>query len=141
MVEHFQEYQTVWNGEDGLTVFYQSELPYDVPNQKAWQSHDGKMNGFASYYVSDDVERHTAIGIGIYAYNRDAKVQELCAMEVPKVEGMDLRNVCAVMITGNPGITHVIDNFGGSCYTAGTRTVVLDFKEELRKEAEKKDKE
>ncbi|MCR5254969.1 MAG: glycoside hydrolase family 55 protein [Acetatifactor sp.] len=141
MVEHFQEYQTVWNGEEGLTVFYQSELPYDVPNQKAWQSHDGKMNGFASYYVSDEVETHTAIGIGIYAYNRDAKVQELCAMEVPKVEGMDLRNVCAVMITGNPGITHVIDNFGGSCYTAGTRTVVLDFKEELRKEAEKKDKE
>lgn len=32
MVEHFQEYQTIWEGEDGKVVFYQCEIPYDVPN-------------------------------------------------------------------------------------------------------------
>ncbi|WP_051226819.1 hypothetical protein [Butyrivibrio sp. MC2013] len=141
MVEHFREYQTVWNGEDGLTVFYQSELPYDVPSQNEWRSHDGALDGYASYYVDGEVERHTAIGIGIYSYNRDAKVQEVCVMEAPKVAGMDLRNVCAVMITGNPGITHVIDNLGANCYTAGSRAIITDFQKELEKEQESKSKE
>jgi formate hydrogenlyase subunit 4 len=30
-VEHFQEFQTVWNGDRGAVYFYQSELPYDPP--------------------------------------------------------------------------------------------------------------
>jgi len=30
-VEHFQKFQTVWNGESGKDIFYQSEMPYDVP--------------------------------------------------------------------------------------------------------------
>ena len=127
MVEHFQEYQTVWNGENGSVYFYQSELPYDVPKQAEWCSHDGEMHGYASYYVADDVTTHTAYGIGIYSYNRDAIVEEYCAMEVPDVDGMNLHNVCAVMITGNPGITHVINDYGEPAYTGGTRSIITDF--------------
>ncbi|MGN0156383.1 MAG: hypothetical protein ACI39N_03975 [Lachnospiraceae bacterium] len=127
MVEHFQEYQTVWNGENGSVYFYQSELPYDVPKQEDWCSHDGEMHGYASYYVADDVTTHTAYGIGIYSYNRDAIVEEYCAMEVPDVDGMNLHNVCDVMITGNPGITHVINDYGEPAYTGGTRSVITDF--------------
>jgi hypothetical protein len=33
-VEHFQGWQTLWNGENGRTFFYQNELPYDPPSQK-----------------------------------------------------------------------------------------------------------
>lgn len=127
MVEHFQEYQTVWNGENGCVIFYQSELPYDVPNQDAWCSHDGELHGYASYYVADGVETHTAYGIGIYSYNRDAIVEEYCAMEVPEVDGMDLHNVCDVMITGNPGISHVINSYGEPAYYGGTRSIITDF--------------
>jgi hypothetical protein len=29
--EHFQEYQTLWNGNNGRVYFYQSEMPYDPP--------------------------------------------------------------------------------------------------------------
>lgn len=130
MVEHFQEYQTVWNGENGSVYFYQSELPYDVPSQSEWCSHDGELHGYASYYVSDDVARHTAYGIGIYAYNRDAIAEEYCAMEVPETDGMDLHNVCSVMITGNPGISHVINGYGSPAYTAGTRSIIVDFAKE-----------
>ena len=137
MVEHFQEYQTVWNGEEGSVYFYQSELPYDVPKQSVWQSHDGTMNGYASYYVADNVTTHTAYGIGIYSYNRDAVVEEYCAMEVPEVEGMDIHNVCSVMITGNPGITHVIDGYGANAYSGGTRSVIVDFQQILAKATEK----
>ncbi len=130
MVEHFQEYQTIWNGENGSVYFYQSELPYDVPHQSEWQSHDGGMNGYASYYVDDEVLTHTAYGIGIYSYNRDAIVEEYCAMEVPEVDGMNLHNVCSVMITGNPGVSHVINSYGKPAYNAGTRSIITDFQKE-----------
>ncbi len=32
-VEHHQEYQVLWNGNRGRTYFYQSEIPYDPPDQ------------------------------------------------------------------------------------------------------------
>jgi len=32
-VEHYQQYNVLWNGENGRTVFFQNELPYDPPNQ------------------------------------------------------------------------------------------------------------
>lgn len=62
-VEHYQEYQTAWNGENGTTIFYQSELPYDVPSQSAWTNNGNSIgvsgqnavggggNGYPSYYV------------------------------------------------------------------------------------------
>src|SRR4051794_9058363 len=45
-VEHFQQYNTVWNGEDGTTILYQNELPYDPPTQADWM-HDG-VNAWAA---------------------------------------------------------------------------------------------
>ena len=38
MVEHFEEYQTIWNGNGGKTYFYQSEMPYDVPSAEEYMS-------------------------------------------------------------------------------------------------------
>jgi hypothetical protein len=37
-VEHYQQYQVLWNGNGGRVYFYQSELPYDPPNQSSWMS-------------------------------------------------------------------------------------------------------
>ena len=37
--EHFQEYQTLWNGNNGRVYFYQSEMPYDPPTADAWKHH------------------------------------------------------------------------------------------------------
>ena len=37
-VEHHQQFQVLWNGERGRTYFYQSEIPYDPPNQSSWRS-------------------------------------------------------------------------------------------------------
>jgi hypothetical protein len=65
-VEHFQEYQTLWNGENGSVYFYQSEMPYDPPSQSAWQAAPGK-NGYASYKVADTVTTHQAEGLGVYS--------------------------------------------------------------------------
>lgn len=64
--EHFQEYQTIWNGERGRVYFYQCELPYDPPTNDIW-SHDNIL-GYASYKVADHVKKHQAWGIGIYGF-------------------------------------------------------------------------
>lgn len=127
MVEHFQEYQTIWNGENGKTIFYQSEIPYDVPNQKEWMSHDGTVNGYASYKVGDTVKNHEAWGLGIYSYHRDAKVDLNCVMEVPEQENIKVHNICSVMITGNPGISHVINDEGKAANQPGERQIIREY--------------
>lgn len=127
MVEHFREYQTLWRGNGGKVIMYQSEIPYDVPRQAEFMSHDGTVNGYASYKVEDTVDTHEAWGIGIYSYNRDAVVEIFSAMEAPEKEGVRIHNACAVMITGNPGISHVINAEGEPCYYPGTRQIIKEY--------------
>ena len=127
MVEHFSQYQTVWNGEDGVCVMYQSEMPYDVPDQSEWNSHNGQVHGYASFKVDDRVERFTGIGLGIYSYHRDHTVEAFSAMEVPDHEGVKIHNICSVMLSGNPGITHVINDDGDAVMTSGARAIIVDY--------------
>ena len=35
-VEHHQQFQVLWNGNHGRTYFYQSEIPYDPPDQPSY---------------------------------------------------------------------------------------------------------
>ena len=127
MVEHFQEYQTIWNGENGKVIMYQSETPYDVPKQSDYVSHEGTVNGFASYKVSDEVKTHEIWGFGIYSYNRDAVIEIHSAVELPEDDGIRAHHVCAVMITGNPGISYVINELGEHCYTGGARAIIKEY--------------
>lgn len=133
LVEHFQEYQTIWNGNAGRTYFYQCEIPYDVPNQKVWMSHDGMVNGFASYKVANNVTSHEAWGLGIYSFNRDAVADLNSAMEIPDVKGVKIHNICTVMITGNPGISHVINESGEAADNAGERRIITEYEDGIIK--------
>ena len=126
-VEHFHEYQTLWNGEGGRCYFYQSEMPYDVPNQQSWKSHNGTVDGYASYKVADNVKSHEAYGLGIYSYHRDATINAENAMEVPNAENVAVHNVCTVMLAGNPGISHVINGQGGAVTISGQRQQVVNY--------------
>ncbi len=127
LVEHFQEYQTIWNGNNGRTYFYQCEIPYDVPNQQSWMSHDGTKNGYSSYKVGEDVTSHEAWGLGIYSFNRDAVVDLESAMEVPDHKGVKIHNICTVMITGNPGISHIINDSGKPAIRSGAREIIKEY--------------
>ena len=40
-------------------------MPYDVPGSGAWKN--GATYGFASYKVADNVKKHEAWGLGVYA--------------------------------------------------------------------------
>jgi hypothetical protein len=60
-VEHYQQTQVVWNGNDGRTIYYESEAPYDPPSQAAWMN--GNQNGYPFYQVSPGVTSHYATGM------------------------------------------------------------------------------
>ena len=119
-VEHFKEYQTIWNGENGKLFFYQSELPYDVPKQKTYKSHNGKVNGYASIKVADSVKKFESYGIGVYCYNRDSDIDIASAVEVPDRKGVKLHNTCTVKLNGQGQISHIINKSGTTTENLGT---------------------
>ncbi len=120
MVEHFEDFQTLWRGEDGYVVMYQSETPYRVPDQLYWTSHNGKKNGCASYKVDDGVTRHRAIGIGIYLVNYTNMTLD-SAIEVPEGSGIEMEHLitCSFAAGESAGITHVINDYGGKVGASG----------------------
>ena len=126
-VEHFQEYQTIWNGNGGKLYFYQSEMPYDAPSQKKYKSHDGKVNGYSSFKVADDVTSFEGYGLGIYCYNRDADIEILSAVEVPDIKGVKLHNVCTVKLNGQGQITHVINKEGNATVRGGNAERIMEY--------------
>lgn len=133
MVEHFEKYQTIWNGNGGKVYMYQSEIPYDVPTQADWMSHDGAKEGYASFCVDESVSDFEAWGLGIYLYNRDTAVTLISAMEVPDKEGVKVHNICTVMLTGYPGMEHIINNEGKSVMQAGERQVICEYEDGVKK--------
>ena len=121
-VEHFQQYQTLWNGNGGRVYFYQSELPYDVPNQGSWMN--GSKNGYTSYKVADTVTSHQAWGLGIYCYfSSNSSVKVSSAIEAPAsgLNGAMFHNMTTVSLGGGVGeITHVINQYGNSANAASS---------------------
>lgn len=122
--EHHQEYQTLWNGNDGRVYFYQSEIPYDPPDQESWMN--GPVNGYASYKVADTVTNHEAWGLGIYSYFRDSPTKLENAIEVPEVEGVKLHHLTTVWLNGTAGseISHIVNGNGDRVYANNPETAM-----------------
>ncbi|WP_206685949.1 hypothetical protein [Kribbella qitaiheensis] len=111
-VEHYQKYQTIWNGNGGRTYFYQNEMPYDPPNQAAWMN--GSTRGYAAYKVADSVTTHEAWGLGSYCvFNDDPSIVADRAFEVPNKPGVKFHSMVTVSLGGEGTISHVINNTGG----------------------------
>ena len=125
-VEHFNEYQTLWNGENGKVYFYQTEFPYDVPNQEAWMSNDGTVNGYASYKVGDTVKNHELYGAGLYTYFTDADVVVNSSVEIPNTPNVKVKHACSVFLNAYGGATHVVNNTGGAVNSSHMRSAI-DF--------------
>jgi hypothetical protein len=109
-VEHFQQYNTVWNGENGVTILYQNELPYDPPTQADWMN--GSVEGWAGYKVADHVKTHTLYGGGVYVFNRNnPSIHTENGFEVPETAGVKLRHVMTVNLSAGT-IDHVVNGVG-----------------------------
>jgi hypothetical protein len=118
-VEHFQKFNVVWNGENGRTVFFQNEMPYDPPDQAAW-THDGVL-GFAAYKVADTVKQHEGWGLGAYCFfHVNPTIHASRAFEVPVSPGIKLHDLLAVSLGGVGVIDHVVNDVRGPAQGSAT---------------------
>jgi hypothetical protein len=126
MVEHHQQYQCMWNGNDGRNYFLQCEMPYDVPSQGDF-NHDG-ASGYASYKVASTVTSHEAWGLGIYAYFNKAAIKVDNAIEGPTGGAMKIHHAVIISLGGNQGqITHVVNGTGATANSANTKSVIDQY--------------
>jgi hypothetical protein len=110
-VEHHQQFQVLWNGNGGRTYFYQSEIPYDPPNQPSYTSAPG-VNGWASYKVADGVTSHEAWGLGVYSVFIYPDVVLTRAIETPNKASVRFHDMITVALGDHGAISHVIDDTG-----------------------------
>ncbi|MGB7758050.1 MAG: coagulation factor 5/8 type domain-containing protein [Salinisphaera sp.] len=117
-VEHYQQYNVIWNGNGGKTIFFQNELPYDAPDQAAWE-HDG-LQGWAAYKVAPWVTTHELWGGGSYIFtNVNPSLHASRAFAVPLAPGVLVHD----LLTANLGagtIDHVINETGDPVSSAAT---------------------
>jgi hypothetical protein len=122
-VEHYQKYQVIWNGQGGKTIFFQNEMPYDVPNQASWNAPSG-VAGYAAYKVGANVTSHEAWGLGSYCFfDTNPAVSSYHAFEVPNNAGVRFHSLLTVSLNYRGTITHVINDAGG---TTPSGTVPVD---------------
>ncbi len=126
-VEHFQRYNTVWNGERGTTILYQNELPYDPPTQADWMN--GDVEGFAGYKVGDRVRSHHLYGAGVYVFNQNnPEIHTENGFEVPARPGVKLHHIMTVNLSAGT-IDHVVNGVGEAADTTkvGVPVYVADY--------------
>jgi hypothetical protein len=125
-VEHYQRYEVIWNGEGGRTIMFQNEMPYDPPDQAAYQ-HDGLL-GWASYKVAPWVKTHEGWGLGSYCFfNVDPSIHASHAFEVPVRPGVKLHDILSLSITNHGTIDHVVNDFGAPTDDATHPSNVVEY--------------
>jgi hypothetical protein len=116
-VEHFQKYNVIWAGNHGEDIFFQNELPYDAPNQAAYQ-HDGVL-GWAAFKVADWVPSFQGYGMGSYIFtNVDPTIHVSHSFEVPLAPGIQMNDLLTINLSGPGTIDHVINDTGGPVSSA-----------------------
>jgi hypothetical protein len=116
-VEHYQKYETIWNGNGGTVVFFQNEMPYDPPSQAAWMEAPG-VDGWAAFKVGDAVTSFHGYGMGSYSFfNQGVNIYAANAFEVPAtLPAGSLNDLLTIFLStaGFGGILNVVDDVGGS---------------------------
>lgn len=126
-VEHFQQYNTIWNGENGTTILYQNELPYDPPTQADWMNNG--VNGWAGYKVGDQVKTHTLYGGGVYVFNQNnPSIRTENGFEVPQTPGVRLIHIMTVNLSAGT-IDHVVNGVGEAADTTriGAPVYIVEY--------------
>jgi hypothetical protein len=116
-VEHYQKYETIWNGNDGTDIFFQNEMPYDPPSQEAWMEAPG-VDGWAAFKVADNVRSFSGYGMGSYSFfNQGVNIYAANALEVPRsLTPGSLHDLLTIFLStaGFGGILNVVNDTGGS---------------------------
>ena len=127
--EHFQKYDVTWSGQDGKTIFFQNEMPYDPPSQAAWMEAPG-VDGYAAFKVADGVTRFTGYGMGSDSFfNQGVDIFAANAFEVPTgLPAGSLHDLLTVFLSGAGGILNVVNGAGGpATANPGVPVTVLSY--------------
>jgi hypothetical protein len=127
-VEHYQKFNVIWNGNGGTDVFFQNEMPYDVPDQSAWMEAPG-VDGWAAFKVGSSVTSFRGYGMGSYSFfNQGVNIYAERAFEVPtSLPPSSLHDLLTIFLDpahGSGGIRHVVNDSGGSSTIANPDTPV-----------------
>jgi hypothetical protein len=137
-VEHYQQNEVLWSGNNGTVIFFQNELPYDPPSQTAWQA-SPVQPGYPSFLVSNNVQSFNGYGMASYVVfiYTNATLWDSAAFEAPQAPGvvltdtMDLFISSTCSVNGNcptpsqsGGDDSVIDGVGGPATFANATTPV-----------------
>eukprot|EP00466_Bigelowiella_natans_P009852 jgi/Bigna1/76518/fgenesh1_pg.41_\ len=107
-VEHTLGDLVSWTGERGETVFFQSELPYDVTEENYGSK------GYAGYRVDDAVKEHTAYGLGVYTNFVADNVTISAGVQVPEDLVSSAHSSVAVYLSGRGIMNHIVRDQGDS---------------------------
>jgi hypothetical protein len=126
-VEHYQKYEVVWNGENGQTIFFQNEMPYDVPDQASWMS-GPTTDGYAAFLIAPSVGSFEGFGMGSYSYfNQGVDIHAAHAFEVPDPPGVQLHDLLTVFLNGSGGIDHVVNDTGAAVSSSNQVTNLVSY--------------
>src|SRR5229473_2220267 len=129
-VEHYQKYEVIWNGNGGTDIFFQNEMPYDVPSQAAWTEAPG-IDGWAAFKVGDNVTSFHGYGMGSYSFfNHGLNIYAANAFEAPATLPVgSLHDLLTIFLdpanVKGGGILNVINGIGGSSTIANPDTPVI----------------
>jgi len=126
-VEHYQQYEVIWNGDGGTDIFFQNEMPYDPPSQAACMEAPG-VDGWAAFKVANRVTSFHGYGMGSYSFfNQGVNIYAENAFEVPgTLPAGSLHDLLTIFLSksGFGGILHVVNGTGGSSTIANPDTPV-----------------
>ncbi|MBV9795397.1 MAG: hypothetical protein JO016_15825 [Actinobacteria bacterium] len=113
-VEHYLKNEVVWNGQGGEVIFFQNEMPYEVPSQSAWMS-SPTTDGYPAIAIGSKVTSFSGYGLGSYSYfNQGVDIHSATAFSVPDTPGVQLHDVFTRFLNGLGGIDHVVNDTGAA---------------------------
>lgn len=123
-VEHFNNYQTVWYGKNGLIAFYQSEMPYYLTVDEKQLTVDCKapdsdkvdpLPVCQSLYISEEATGFKGQGLGVYSFfPNNLGQQTVRAKSAIKVDSEDA------------SFTHVLTFFLNGDKASGIDSILVD---------------
>jgi hypothetical protein len=127
-VEHYQKNEVIWSGQGGTDVFFQNELPYDVPSQAAWNE-SARQLGYPAFVVTPNVKSFDGYGLGSYVVfiQTSATVYDDMAFQAPQRKDVRFHNLVTVWIGGSGGFNSVINGAGAPNTTSASSGTVVDL--------------
>jgi len=137
-VEHYQQNEVTWSGNNGTVVFFQNELPYDPPSQTAWET-SPVQPGYPSFLVANNVQSFNGYGMASYVVfiYTNATLWDSAGFEAPQNPGVQFTDTMDLFISStcsvngdcptpgqSGGDDSVIDGVGGPATDANPTTPV-----------------